>query len=109
MPAVPAQDGGPLSLRLLPAPTARRPRYRLDYAHVGQRAFQRHRNLLLAADRAREGVALDGVLIAGVELLGVDAAAEQVAAVVEPEPRRPVRRRVERDLDFYPALRSEDL
>src|SRR5271166_5565543 len=92
----------------LPGTAFRRAEQRIDDAHVQDRVLERKFEWRLPHDGARECVPLQSVLIADREFLDPRPAAEQVRAGVDQDSRRPVGRRVERDLDLDPTLVSDD-
>src|SRR3954463_15435214 len=98
------------SLRLLHVcPSARfgRAEHCLDDGHVGDCVFQRHGHFAAFENRLGEFVALDGVLIGGGEFLGHDAAAEDIAGLIDEEARGPVLGGVEGNLDLDAPLGAE--
>src|ERR1700704_3302729 len=87
----------------------RGPKYSLNDRHVAYGIFERDGRLTAFPHRLGEQVALNCVLVANFELLGSHTAAEHVGTVVKPDAARLVRWRVDWDLDFDAAARSQDL
>ena len=59
--------------------------------------------------QSAEQVGLDSVLVTNWKLFGLDAAAKHIGAAIDENRARPVRRRVERYLDFNTPARPEDI
>src|SRR3954471_16429134 len=101
-PATPATRGrGQASPRLalggaraLPRAAARGAEEGVQDLHVGHGVLERHRGRTAGADGLRELRGLQGVLIADLEAGRLHARTEDVATVVEEDPRGPVGRRV---------------
>ena len=87
----------------------RAPEQSLDHCEVAERIFERHRNFRMVENRAGKRIALQRVLVADRERFGADAGATQVPRGVDKQPRRPVRRGIEGNLDFDAPGRSKDL
>src|SRR5260370_14393690 len=80
-----------------------------DHRHVFDCIPKGNRNLGAVQDRAGEGITLNRVLVADRESLGGDAAAEDIASVVDQNAGGPIRGSVERDLDLDASLRAKDV
>jgi hypothetical protein len=100
---------GLLSFRFFPLPRLSGAENRFDHGHVFDCVLQRNGDCDGSADGLGEDVALNRILVAGGEFFRDDAAAEQIAAVVDEDAAGTVVGGVEGDFDFDAAARAQEV